>query len=152
VESASFVSDEFKVPAECRTDLFAIEPLRQGHNQSDYAAWTSSREHIKTTPGFVANQLWVDEDLSLDDNAASIAKHSRDFEERAEFNYAVIDPGTGEVIGTVYIRPASRDGYDADVRSWVRADHAELDKPLHDVVRRWLADAWPFRNPDYAQR
>jgi hypothetical protein len=34
------------------------------------------------------------------DSAAAIARHSKDFEERAEFNYAVIDPGSGEVIGS----------------------------------------------------
>ena len=27
-----------------------------------------------------------------------------------------------------------------------------LDKPLHDLVRRWLAEAWPFEKPDYAER
>lgn len=56
------------------------------------------------------------------------------------------------MIGCVYIYPPRRDGYDVDVRSWVRADRADLDKPLHDVVRRWLAEAWPFRRPDYAER
>ena len=152
MESSAFVPDEFKVPDGNRTDLFVIEPLQEQHNESDYKAWTSSREHIKATPGLVGRRLWVDEDFSLEDNAASIAKHSMDFEQRAEFNYAVVDPGTGEVIGSVYIRPSSRDGYDADVRSWVRADRAELDKQLHDLVARWLADAWPFRKPDYAQR
>ena len=47
---------------------------------------------------------------------------------------------------------ARRDGYDVDVRSWVRSDRAELDKPLHDVVQRWVAEAWPFQKPDYAER
>jgi hypothetical protein len=91
-------------------------------------------------------------DSSIEDNAASISKHLKDFDKRAEFNYAVIDPGTNEVIGSVYVRPSSRDGYDADVRSWVRADRAELDKPLYDSVTHWLAEAWPFRRPDYAVR
>jgi hypothetical protein len=48
--------------------------------------------------------------------------------------------------------PPRRSGYDADVRSRVRADRADLDKPLHDVVRGWLAEAWPFQKPDYAER
>jgi hypothetical protein len=152
VRSKPFVPDEFEVPERERTDLFVIEPLQERHNKSDYEAWTSSREHIRATPGFIGDKLWVDENSSLADNAASIARHSKDFEERAEFNYAVLDPGTGEVIGSVYIRPSDRDGYDADVRSWVRADRAELDKVLHDQVTRWLAAVWPFRKPDYAAR
>ena len=152
MKSKSFVPDEFDVPERYQTDLFIIEPLADRHNESDYQAWTSSREHIKVTPGFVGDSLWVDGDSSLEDNAASISKHARDFEKRTEFNYTVIDPGTGEVIGSVYIRPSARVGYDTDVRSWVRADRADMDKPLHDLVVRWLADAWPFQKPDYATR
>jgi len=40
----------------------------------------------------------------------------------------------------------------ADVRSWVRADRADLDVPLHDAVAFWLTDAWPFEAVSYAQR
>jgi hypothetical protein len=152
VESTLFVPDQFEVPFGIRTRWFIIEPLAKWHNESDYAAWTSSREHIKTTPGFFEDTLWVDDDFSLADNAASIAKHASDFAKRAEFNYAVLDPGSQEVIGSVYIRPSGRAEYDADVRSWVRADRADLDGPLYDLVKGWLANAWPFRNPDYAKR
>jgi hypothetical protein len=56
------------------------------------------------------------------------------------------------VIGCVYFYPPRRAGYDVDVRSWVRADRAALDKPLHDLVCRWLSEAWPFETPDYAER
>jgi hypothetical protein len=64
----------------------------------------------------------------------------------------VLDPASGDVIGCVYFYPPRRSGYDVDVRSWVRADHAELDKPLHDLVGQWLAGSWPFQTPDYAGR
>jgi hypothetical protein len=64
----------------------------------------------------------------------------------------VIEPGSGHVIGCVYFYPPRRDGYDVDVRSWVRSDRAELDRSLHDVVQRWVAEAWPFQKPDYAER
>ncbi len=40
----------------------------------------------------------------------------------------------------------------ADVRSWVRADRAELDVPLYAAVSAWLADAWPFTEVRYAPR
>jgi hypothetical protein len=56
------------------------------------------------------------------------------------------------VIGCLCIGAPVRDGYDADVRSWTRADRAHLDKPLHDAVSRWLSRDWPFRHPDYAAR
>jgi hypothetical protein len=71
---------------------------------------------------------------------------------RAGFTYTVLDPATGDVMGCVYLYPSKRPGSDADVRSWVRADRAELDKPLYELVSHWLADSWPFRGPDYAPR
>lgn len=144
------VPHDFAVPAGLSNDLFVIEPLDVRHNESDHAAWTSSIDHIKGTPGF-AGRSWP-EPMSLAENAADLARHARDFTDRTGFAYTVLDPGSGEVIGCVYIYPPRRDGYDVDVRSWVRADRADLDKPLHDVVRRWLAEAWPFRRPDYAER
>jgi hypothetical protein len=57
-----------------------------------------------------------------------------------------------EVIGCVYIYPAKDDEHDAHVRSWVRADVAELDARLHASVSSWLADRWPFDRVRYADR
>jgi hypothetical protein len=150
VPTTPLVPRDFAVPAGLSSDLFVIEPLDVRHNESDHAAWTSSIDHIKATPGF-AGRSWP-EPMSLADNAADLARHARDFTDRTGFAYTVLDPGSGDVIGCVYLYPPRRDGYDVDVRSWVRADRAELDKPLHDVVLRWLSEAWPFRRPDYAER
>jgi hypothetical protein len=152
VAAARFVPDDFGVPAGTRGELFIIEPLRLEHNESDYAAWTSSREHIKATPGFVGDETWVDLDLSLADNADAISRHEKDFRDRSGFAYTVLDPATREVVGSVYVYPSRLNGHDADVRSWVRSDLAALDKPLHDLVRAWLEEAWPFHSPEYAQR
>jgi hypothetical protein len=151
VNSSSLVPDDFAVPAGLRSELFVIEPLDVRHNLADYAAWTSSIDHIRATPGF-AGRTWPDASMSLEENAADLARHAADFADRTGFAYTVLDPASGDVIGCVYIYPPRRSGYDVDVRSWVRADHAALDKPLHDLVRRWLAEAWPFQKPDYAER
>ncbi len=144
------VPEGFAVPEGLRTELFVLEPLDERHNVSDHAAWTSSIDHIRATPGF-AGRTWP-RPMSLEENAADLARHARDFAARTGFAYTVLDPASGDVIGCVYFDPPGRDGYDVEVRSWVRADRAELDKPLYDLVRRWLAEAWPFQRPDYAQR
>ncbi len=47
---------------------------------------------------------------------------------------------------------SSAQGYAVRARSWVRADHAELDAPLWRAVSEWLADSWPFTVIDYAPR
>ncbi len=81
-----------------------------------------------------------------------MACHAEDFSKRTGFTYTVLDPATGEVVGCVYLYPPRRPGYDVDVRSWVTADHADLDKPLYAFVCEWLARVWPFNEPDYAER
>ncbi len=149
--SVPLVPADFAVPAGLRTGLFVLEPLQVRHNAADLAAWTSSIDHIKATPGF-AGHGWPDRPMSPAENAADLARHAQDFANRTGFTYTVLDPGRGEVIGCVYFYPPRRDGYDLDVRSWVRADRAELDKSLYDAVRHWLAKVWPFRQPDYAAR
>lgn len=148
--TSPLVPQGFAVPAGFRSELLVLEPLGVQHNMADYAAWTSSIEHIKATPGF-AGHTWP-HPMSLEENASDLVKHAQDFADRTGFTYTVLDPASGDVIGCVYLYPPRRSGYDVDVRSWVRADHAGLDKPLHDLVRQWLADAWPFQKPDYAGR
>ena len=90
--------------------------------------------------------------MTPEENLGDLRRHAEDFAGRTGFTYTVLDPASGDVIGCVYVYPPRRSGYDVDVRSWVRADHAELDKPLHDLVCQWLASAWPFQKPDYAER
>jgi hypothetical protein len=150
VKSSPLVPADFAVPAGFRSELFVLEPLGVQHNVADHAAWTSSIDHIKATPGF-AGRSWP-EPMSLEENAGDLVQHARDFADRTGFTYTVLDPGSGDVMGCVYLYPSRRSGYDVDVRSWVRADHAGLDQPLHDLVRQWLAGAWPFQQPDYAER
>ncbi|HUB39408.1 MAG TPA: N-acetyltransferase [Streptosporangiaceae bacterium] len=148
---APLVPADFAVPAGLRTELFVLEPLGVQHNEADHAAWTSSIQHIRQTPGF-AGRTWPPDTMSLEQNAGDLARHARDFGDRTGFTYTVLDPASGDVIGCLYIYPARREGYDADVRSWVRADRAELDKPLYDAICQWLASSWPFARPDYAAR
>jgi hypothetical protein len=90
--------------------------------------------------------------MSLDANRSDLKEHARDFVERTGFTFTVLRPGTNEVIGCVYIYPAKYDEHDAQVRSWVRTDVAELDARLHASVSTWLADRWPFDRVLYADR
>jgi hypothetical protein len=128
-----------------------LEPLGPAHNAADLDAWTSSIEHIKATPGF-AEHPWPVRPFSLEENEMDLVRHAEDFAQRTGFTYTVLESSSGEVVGCVYFYPSRRNGYDVDVRSWVRADRADLDKPLYEFVSDWLAHEWPFSQPDYAQR
>jgi hypothetical protein len=90
--------------------------------------------------------------MSLDENRSDLERHARDYARRVGFTYTVLAPDADDVLGCVYIYPSRAEGHDADVRSWVRADVAELDARLHATVSRWLADDWPFNAVDYADR
>ncbi|HUB37278.1 MAG TPA: N-acetyltransferase [Streptosporangiaceae bacterium] len=153
-----FVPADFAVPDGLRGDEFRLVPLGPQHNESDYAAWTGSIEHIRATPGF-AGRSWPHE-MSLQDNLRDLERHAQDFADRRGFTYTVLGTESGEVIGCVYIYPPEgqhRDGGTegqpaAAVMSWVRADRANLDRVLYDTVTAWLERAWPFGSIQYALR
>ena len=144
-----FVPADFVVPDRLATDQFRLEPLGPQHNTRDYAAWSSSIEHILATPGFDSG--WPYE-MTLDDNRRDLERHAEDFADRVGFTYTVLEPEGNAVVGCVYIYPSDYGTHAARVKSWVRADCAELDVPLWRTVSEWLATAWPFTRVDYAAR
>jgi hypothetical protein len=153
-----FVPEDFAVPDGLTAGPFRLAPLGPQHNEADHAAWVSSIDHIRSTPGF-PNGRWPHE-MSLSDNLRDLERHARDFAERRGFTYTVLSADTGDVIGCVYIYPARADepgenvtaGRHAQVRSWVRADRAALDAALYSQVRAWLERDWPFDSITYAPR
>jgi len=149
----AFVPADFTAPDELISPPFRLEPLGPRHNSADYAAWTSSIEHISATPGF-AGRGWPDPGMSAEENLSDLRRHADDFARRTGFTYTVIEAASGEIIGCVYIYPypAGSEDHDADVRSWVRGDRAGLDAALYQTVTTWLSSAWPFRAVSYAPR
>jgi Acetyltransferase (GNAT) domain len=141
----AMVADDFEVPTELSTTAFRLEPLGEQHNDGDFAAWMSSIAHIRSTPGFVGWSWPPSAGMSLEDNLRSVRRHAVHFAARVGFPYAVLERGTDAVIGCVYLYPVPDGGHDCEVRSWVRADRAELDGSLHEAVLEWLDVAWPFR-------
>jgi hypothetical protein len=152
MSSDAFVPADFEVPLELVNDTFRLEPLGPQHNEPDFAAWTSSAEHIHQTPGWVGHD-WPDLSMTLQDNLGDLVRHAKDFEQRKGFTYTVQEPGTGETIGCVYIYPSKAGGEgDAQVKSWVRVDRAELDPVLYHAVHEWLVADWPFTDFRYDAR
>ena len=143
-----FVPPDFDVPVELICADFRLIPLEPAHNDADFAAWTSSMEHIHATPGF-QDRPWPHA-MPKEENLRDVENHAADFRKRQGFTYTVQSPA-GETIGCVYIYPRET-GAGADVRSWVRADHAQLDRSLYDAVSAWLRATWPFEAVDYAVR
>lgn len=144
----AFVPADFLVPSGFEGNGFRLEPLGPEHNDRDYAAWSSSIGHIRATPGYDGAD-WP-RPMSLDANRADLEGHARDFQNRDGFTYSVL---VGEqVVGCVYIYPSRSEGHDATVMSWVTESSAEIDLTVWRDVSAWLADEWPFTDPDYAPR
>ena len=144
----TFVPDDFRPPLELVADDFLLEPLGPQHNEADHAAWSSSIEHIRATPGYPDGR-WPRE-MSLEENRADLERHARDFANRIGFTYTVLDPSDRDVIGCVYIYPDKTGESDAEVMSWVRASRASSDAALRALVSGWLEAAWPFERVSYA--
>jgi hypothetical protein len=142
-----FVPPDFVVPLKLETPEFRLEPLGPEHNEADYDAWSSSKDHIHATRGF-EDSSWPD-DRTLEDNLGDLRRHADDFAKREGFTYTVLDPD-GDVVGCVYIYPAQDGAHDVHVESWVRASRAELDDPLRRAVDGWLRSEWPFERVSYA--
>lgn len=149
MDTAGFVPADFTLPTSLRTSRFRLEPLGPEHNDADLAAWTSSIEHIRSTPGYPDGSWPPPGGMSREKNFADLERHARDFAQRTGFTFTVLDPG-GEVIGCVYLYPSTT--HDVTVQSWVRTSHAELDAPLAETVAAWLEAEWPWRRVDRCGR
>jgi hypothetical protein len=147
-EPDTFVPEGFDPPTRLTAGEFRLEPLGPEHNERDYAAWTSSMDHIRHSPGFGEGENWPRE-MSLRENRADLERHARDFIDRTGFTFTVLDPGD-DVVGCVYVYPAKDGVHDALVQSWVRESEAEHDASLRRAVAEWLtSDAWSFVRPLY---
>ena len=148
--SVSFVPPDYEPPPRLTVGDVRLEPLGPQHNDRDFAAWTSSMDHIRQSPGFPDGR-WPRE-MSLDDNRSDLERHARDFVDRKGFTYTVLNRDD-DVVGCLYIYPAKDGVHDADVRSWVRVSAADHDEPLRRAIANWLtSDAWPFERPLYVTR
>jgi RimJ/RimL family protein N-acetyltransferase len=145
----SFVLASFEVPSTYVWSTFHLEPLGEQHNERDHAAWMSSIDHIRSTPGFSEQEEpnWPVV-MTLEENREDLVRHARDFEERRGFTYSILEGG--DVIGCIYIYPDRRSEHDAVVSSWVRETHAEADESVREALSAWIDETWPFSNPHYA--
>ncbi len=143
-------------PAHLRGDGFRLEPLGPQHSVRDYAAWMSSIEHIRATPGFTPEQWGGDSwpfEMPAEANLADLTKHAEEFERGDAFAYTVLDAATDDVIGCVYVDPDDTGASDAMCRCWVRVSHANLDAALVAALRSWFVEPeWPFAHVRFPGR
>ena len=148
MSSDAFVPPGFDPPTSLVADGFRLEPLGPQHNEQDHAAWMSSIEHIRATPGYQNGKWPPPSGMSLEQNLADLTRHADDFRKNTGFTFTVLDPDDDDVIGCVYLYPSASADHDVKVMSWVRADRAALDVPLATAVANWIDSDWPWERPD----
>jgi hypothetical protein len=141
----ALVPEGFVVPTRWDTPQFWLEPLTERRHEEDYAAWMPSIDHIRSTPGFVGWEWPPAQGMSPEENLQSVRRHERHFAARVGFTYAVVERASATLIGCVYVYPAPTADNDCEVRTWVRADRAHLDRAVHEATLAWLERDWPFR-------
>ena len=151
-----FVPEDFVVPDGLIARDFRLTPLGPQHNEADYAAWTSSIDHIRATPGSAratgharCPSLTISATWSGTPEISLSAAGSR-------IPCSASAPAMSSAAFTS-TRSTARDQETerrrhASVESWVRADHAALDAAVHDAVVAWLERDWPFDSIEYAPR
>ena len=144
-----FVPPSFEVPQSYAWSDLHLEPLDEHHNERDHAAWMSSIDHIRSTPGFSPKEEpgWPVA-MTLEENLEDLVRHAKDFRERKGFTYSILEGDN--VIGCIYIYPSRLPDRDAEISSWVRESRAELDALVREALARWIDESWPFSNPHYA--
>ena len=90
--SPELVPVGFEPPTSLATDRFRLEPLGPQHNRADHAAWTSSIEHIRSTPGYPDGRWPPPDGMTLEQNLADLRRHADDFARRVGFTFTVLDP------------------------------------------------------------
>ena len=149
---APFIPEAFEPPVRVDAGAFVIVPLGQELVDIDYEAYMSSIEHLQTT--FTRSTSWPREGISDEEAMLDMETEAARFAARTSFAYAVLTPDGTRERGCVYVRPASKPGFDAEVKLWVTQAEfdAGFDPELYAWARAWVADTWPFESVAYPGR
>jgi hypothetical protein len=143
---ATFVPADFQVPElyVSKQGLWKLKPLGPKYAKQDYDAYMSSIEHLQKTFSF--STRWPHAGLTMDDAMKDVEGEEAGFKARRKFTYAVLNSVESRELGSVYISPSNKVGYDAQVRMWVTANQAEIgfEPRLYEEVKQWLKARWPF--------
>jgi hypothetical protein len=131
------------IPDGIEHERFRMRILRVDDVVADYDAVMSSAERLRER---FPHWGWPAPDMSLTDDLVDLGWHQKEAQLRSSFNYAVLTKDERRLLGCVYVDPPEKEGADAEVCLWVRADEedGDLEQVLEAAVREWLDAEWPF--------
>lgn len=146
-----FLPRDFEIPTLVETARFRIRPITIHDVVKDYEAVMTSVEHLRTSFPFWG---WPPDDLTLEQDLIDLGWHQKEFQLRSTFDFAIMSLDERRLLGCVYVDPAEKEGAEAEITFWVRADELDtgLEHELEATVRQWIASAWPFTQVIYPGR
>ena len=144
------VPDDFEVPVLVRRSLKLV-PLGPEVVDQDYEAYMSSIAHLQAT--FTRSTDWPREDIDREAAMADMRPNRRVLMSGVRCLRGSEPDGTRER-GCLYIRPASKPGFDAEVVLWVTQAEfdAGFDAELYAWTQTWIATFWPMTEVVYPGR
>jgi hypothetical protein len=146
------VPDDFQVPELFENTRVRLRILTVNDVEKDYDAVMTSIDHLQGA--FGPDSKWPSKELTLEQDLIDLGWHQKEFQKRSSFAYTVMSPDESECIGCVYIYPSPNSVYDSMVIMWVRQSEVKngLDAHLSEIVKKWVREKWPFKNPGYPGR
>ena len=156
-----FVPADFEVPLCHTAGGLELRKLCAAMLDSDYEAVMGSAGKLTTV--FAPADDWPLPTLTRADDLLDLRRHEAEFDRRLAFAFTVIPSAQAhlrlqQTLGCVYINPATRRGFDAEVLLWTvshglgAAEASTLEAKLDALVRQWMKDAWPFEAVAYPGR
>ncbi|MER5636784.1 N-acetyltransferase [Kitasatospora sp. NPDC002227] len=141
----NWLPDDFVHPVRVPVlDGYFLRPISGADTELDYPAVMGSRERLWSIYGQAWG--WPPAEMTFQQDYDDLVHHAVEIEAHESFNYALFDEAETALLGCVYIDPARKAGYDAEVSWWVVDSQVgtELEQALDATVPRWLAEQWPF--------
>jgi hypothetical protein len=152
VSDSPFIPVDYNPARRIETETFVLIPLGPDLVNQDYAAYMSSIEHLQRT--FTRSSTWPHEHITIEDAMKDVLNEQERFTKRESFAYSVLTKDGERELGSVYIRPPNKPGFEAEVSLWVTQEEFDsgFDALLYEWTQLWIADSWPFKTVAYPGR
>jgi RimJ/RimL family protein N-acetyltransferase len=133
------------------TERFRIRPMTIHDVIRDYEAVAGSPDLLGEAFGDPSS---VPMPYSLEQEIIELGWHQKEFQMGFSFTFTVVPLDEHTAYGNVYVFPASRGDFDAEIYTWVRRDQLDsgMGEELFEVTTKWIAEHWPFEKVAYPGR
>ena len=132
------------------TEQFRIRPMTVGDIVTDYEAVMSSPELL----GAAFGEPDSVKPYSIEQEIVELGWHQKEFQMGFSFTFTVVPLDESTAYGNVYVFPATRGDFEAEVYTWVRREQLDtgMADELFEITTKWITESWPFEKVAYPGR